>query len=484
MEIVKTPIVDFFKYSLESAYQRGFTWVMCLLARDADVEETYQQVKRYWDSLHDLTGMNILFVFAGKQTQEKQSNSLLRHEDETYRALTNPSIRFVSDNIPTVPHYIYPVFDYEKYEINELAVTHTRSITELRDFFGLSEKDVPSMVFIPTHKLAREKKVILKLQKENLYQMVKGIIESLEEPLKKLKRVQDDYEYNDERLSELSKEISHLLKGKSTQNRFIKAKNYLDCLVNDTEDNNLKKWLQDAICSKSVDNWHNFDHQVRSYLNQYLDLLQQYPMIEEDCKAIISRLLTLREEQRKVAAINSEIIERVTILYDELAEVIQGFKKQTNPVMITNIPILRRFKISLSFPGEHRDLVEAIAERLAVIFSRERILYDKYHRAEFARPNLDTHLQKLYRYDSDLIVVFICADYQEKKWCGIEWRAIRDLINQKNVDERIMFVMCGKGTVDGVFGTIDGYIDANKIAVKDIVSDILKRYNLINVERS
>jgi len=137
----------------------------------------------------------------------------------------------------------------------------------------------------------------------------------------------------------------------------------------------------------------------------------------------------------------------------------------------------RRFKVALSFSGEHRIFVSKIADDLAKNYTKNFVLYDEYHRAEFARPNLDTHLQTLYRDESDLIVVFICSKYNKKEWTGIEWRAIRDLMNHKENDERIMFVKCDEGTVDGVFGTIDGYIDAKKVSNNDIVSDIMGRYN-------
>ena len=139
----------------------------------------------------------------------------------------------------------------------------------------------------------------------------------------------------------------------------------------------------------------------------------------------------------------------------------------------------RRFKIAFSFPGEHRNLIENIAEKLKSIYGQESILYDKYHRAEFARPNLDLYLQDLYHNDSELIIVFICAEYNQKEWCGIEWRAIRDILNQKCSDERIMFVKCGVGSVNGVFGTIDGYIDSNSVSIDNIVNDIRLRYESI-----
>jgi len=48
----------------------------------------------------------------------------------------------------------------------------------------------------------------------------------------------------------------------------------------------------------------------------------------------------------------------------------------------------KRFRVALSFPGEHRTRVENIAEALHL--PHEKILYDKWHATEFNRPNLDT----------------------------------------------------------------------------------------------
>jgi hypothetical protein len=47
----------------------------------------------------------------------------------------------------------------------------------------------------------------------------------------------------------------------------------------------------------------------------------------------------------------------------------------------------KRFLASLSFPGERRDLVGKVAECLAGELTKERVLYDKFRRPEFARPN-------------------------------------------------------------------------------------------------
>ena len=90
----------------------------------------------------------------------------------------------------------------------------------------------------------------------------------------------------------------------------------------------------------------------------------------------------------------------------------------------------KRFRVALSFPGEHRARVERIAEALAANLGREKVLYDKWYAPEFARPGLGIYLPDLYRHESDLIAIFLCKEY-EKEWCGLEWRACLDLIKRR-----------------------------------------------------
>ena len=50
-----------------------------------------------------------------------------------------------------------------------------------------------------------------------------------------------------------------------------------------------------------------------------------------------------------------------------------------------------------------------MAEILAGRFGRESILYDRYHEAEFAHPNLAFILPELYRSEADLVVAVFVA---------------------------------------------------------------------------
>lgn len=139
---------------------------------------------------------------------------------------------------------------------------------------------------------------------------------------------------------------------------------------------------------------------------------------------------------------------------------------------VTPLPNVK-FRVAVSFPGEHRSYVAAVVDSLRVPLGSDGIFYDFDYQAQLARPNLDTLLQGIYRNQTDLIVVFLAAAYAEKEWCGLEWRAIRDIIKSKQ-DERVMFVRMDDGEVDGVF-SIDGYIDGSSNDPITVAGHVLTR---------
>ena len=101
------------------------------------------------------------------------------------------------------------------------------------------------------------------------------------------------------------------------------------------------------------------------------------------------------------------------------------------------------------------------------------IFYDEFYQAFLAIPSSDTLLQDIYRNRSKLIVAFLCEDYQKKEWCGLEARAIRDLIKERQHNS-IMLIRMDDGKVEGFFG-IDGWIDARKHQPAEIANYINQR---------
>lgn len=135
------------------------------------------------------------------------------------------------------------------------------------------------------------------------------------------------------------------------------------------------------------------------------------------------------------------------------------------------------FDVGLSFPGEVRAVVEQIARELERLIGPNSYFYDHNYVSQLARPSLDTLLQDIYRNRSKLVVVFLGGDYQRKDWCGIEFRAIREIV-MKQDHKKIMFVKMDDGPVDGVFKT-DGYIDGRKFGPEEIARFIQERVGLL-----
>lgn len=138
----------------------------------------------------------------------------------------------------------------------------------------------------------------------------------------------------------------------------------------------------------------------------------------------------------------------------------------------------RRFDVALSFPGEHRPFVAEVAEGLARAFRKDRVLYDAFHEADFARMDLDVYLPSLYRTESELVVLFLCPEYAAKRWCKLEWRHIRQLIATAD-QGRIMLLSFGNPgdlTQLGIL-TGDGYADIGGRGAPEICDLIRERWN-------
>jgi hypothetical protein len=139
----------------------------------------------------------------------------------------------------------------------------------------------------------------------------------------------------------------------------------------------------------------------------------------------------------------------------------------------------RRFDIALSYPGEHRDFVGAVAAHLATVFGEERILYDKYHEAEFSRINLAVYLPELYRTESELVVLFLCPEYADKRWCNLEWRHIHNLVATAD-EKRIMLLRYGYSGDFSKIGILpdDGTINFDGRSAEDIADKIVRRFKI------
>ena len=136
----------------------------------------------------------------------------------------------------------------------------------------------------------------------------------------------------------------------------------------------------------------------------------------------------------------------------------------------------KRFRIAFSFAGEKREFVEAIAVLLTQQFGEDKILYDKYHEAEFARYDLGIYLPKLYGEQSDLIVPVLCPNYDTKRWTGWEWVHIYGLLTKAD-SYRVMPCRFEYANVDGL-SPAAGFIELDQKTPAQAATLILERLAL------
>jgi len=133
----------------------------------------------------------------------------------------------------------------------------------------------------------------------------------------------------------------------------------------------------------------------------------------------------------------------------------------------------RRFRVAFSLAGEKKEFVSKLAAIVAEHFGEDAILFYKYHEAEFARHDLGVYLPELYHKDSDLVVVIVCPEYDNKEWTGLEWTAIHDLLKQRK-DEEVMLCRFEHAEVTGLYSSA-GFVDLDDKTPEQAATLILER---------
>lgn len=184
MEIISMPVVEYLKMCKTVAYQRGFVWVMVLLARERDAIHSYNDLKHYWDSYDDLTGDKILFIMSIANRREESYSAYPAHEIEEWRKLYNPNLLIMNQNVPTIPRWEFPSEkSIQKYR-NIAIENNTRFISELCHEFNISERNVPSIVLFSVEPYKESNPVVVPIQSDDLYASIKDFITAIQPELK------------------------------------------------------------------------------------------------------------------------------------------------------------------------------------------------------------------------------------------------------------------------------------------------------------
>ncbi len=144
----------------------------------------------------------------------------------------------------------------------------------------------------------------------------------------------------------------------------------------------------------------------------------------------------------------------------------------------------RKFAVAFSFPGEHREYVRSVAEALLSAMGdgdggRSRIFLDEWHEEKVVGYGAARKLQHIYSDEAELIVPFYCKEYLQKEWCGVELRAIEELLWDRQYD-RVLPFRFDMVAIPGSFKT-DVFPIVSDRATSEVASLILERLRTLRV---
>lgn len=171
----------------------------------------------------------------------------------------------------------------------------------------------------------------------------------------------------------------------------------------------------------------------------------------------------LRELQRKTVIEYNEIKSIVQFTFYGL-EYVDTLKKSADFDM--NMFTKPNYQIGLSFAGEDRIYVEAVAAELKS--KGITVFYDNYEQVDLWGKDLYQHLNDVYKNKCEYCIIFISENYAKKLWTIHELKSAQTKAFAEN-KEYILPVRFDNTELPGMNSTI-GYLDCNKISPTELAN--------------
>lgn len=222
MDISSVPIEVFYKRYLSTAFKQGYKWICTIVCRKADSKELYQEIRDLWNDLDDVTDDKFLVIFAGKRNENHEEcyqNSIM-DEIHTWVGVYNDDISFITNNYSD-GRLKCRIDMRNRYLLDDIPINQTDSVSSLKNFFGISEDEVPCLVF--TDEKNNQYKVEIP-KNPDFYQFFKRLVTKTERIALGI------YEVN-EKLKDLDYQIENLNKELNTIKVIIESKPIKDKLL-------------------------------------------------------------------------------------------------------------------------------------------------------------------------------------------------------------------------------------------------------------
>lgn len=130
-----------------------------------------------------------------------------------------------------------------------------------------------------------------------------------------------------------------------------------------------------------------------------------------------------------------------------------------------------RYDVALSFAGEDRDYVEAVAA--AVQQKGARVFYDRYEEVDLWGKDLYQHLSDIYKNRARFTVIFVTRHYAAKLWARHELKSAQARAFEEN-EPYILPARFDETEIPGILPTV-GYLDLRQKTPEQVADAICKK---------
>jgi hypothetical protein len=129
------------------------------------------------------------------------------------------------------------------------------------------------------------------------------------------------------------------------------------------------------------------------------------------------------------------------------------------------------YDVALSFAGEDREYVRAVADSLRLM--EKRVFFDEFEKARLWGKDLYQHLNDVYKTKSQVCVVFASKHYAKKRWTSHELRSAQARAFNESA-EYLLPVRLDDTPVPGLNETV-GYVDGREMNPAELAALLVRK---------
>jgi len=234
------PLVTFYENLLKEVKRTGYLIVITLLAREADAPQVYLDLCEHWSSIHNLTRNKILFVVSAPGANKILFNNeyiwsrpkAFGIKSSCMAVAKNLTWNFKRASLISDLHRGTPRIKKDKFNLED----HSLQISELTDFLGILENDLPCLHILYLNDTNIETDLLHIDLTVSIYEMIKHLtehwipfIKKIEDIKYELKKISNSNSYTkpldiNDKLKEI---IQH---GKSNPALFDFSKEFIEII--------------------------------------------------------------------------------------------------------------------------------------------------------------------------------------------------------------------------------------------------------------